>query len=84
MSAKTSFSSALDKMAMAIRPMYDCWGFGSSGPLPKKRGSMPLYPGKPGNSVGPPVGGKWVKGRGVAHSGFKNLMRSAKAKVYNC
>ena len=45
---------------------------------------MPLYPGKPGNSVGPPAGGKWVKGRGVAHRGFKNLMRSAKARVYNC
>ena len=45
---------------------------------------MPLYPGKPGNSVGPPVGGRWVKGRGVAQSGFKNLMRSAKARVYNC
>ena len=78
MSASTNFFSALLKMDIEISPMYECWGFGSSGKfILNSRGSSLAI----GNMARSGGGWEyWREGRSAGKGG-RNRIRSANARA---
>ena len=86
MSASTNFFSTLLRIDMAMSPMYECWGFGSSGKgILNSRGSSLARGNMARSGGGANLGARGgTSSGGNGEKGCSIRIRSAKARVYRC